>query len=400
MKYAILIGDGMSDEPLDALGNKTPLQAAATPNLDSLASAGRLGLFATVPEGFAPGSDVANLSILGYDPAKYYTGRAPLEAASIGVELAPEDVAYRCNLVTIMDVDGREIMHDYSAGHISTKEAAFLISDLDRAARNQGVRFHVGTSYRHLMVWKDGKDGAKTTPPHDISDKETGEGLPQGEGSEKLLSLMALSREVFAAHPVNRNRFMEQKNLATSIWLWGQGRAPRMPGIKERFGLDGAMISAVDLMKGIGVYAGLKVIDVPGATGYLDTNYAGKVEYALNALEDMDLVCIHVEAPDEAGHQGNLEDKLKAIEDFDSKVVGPMLKGLERYEEVAVLALNDHPTPVKLKTHTPDPVPFALYRGPLPLKDGKQGRAFTERCAADTRDLATDCNALATEFFS
>ena len=380
MKYAILIGDGMADNPVSELNGKTPLEHAKTPNMDSLASRGELGLFKTVPDGFPPGSDVANLSILGYDPKLYYTGRAPLEAASIGVKLTGEDVAFRCNLVTLSEEKGAFIMKDYSAGHISTEEASLIIKTLDDEFSALGARFYTGKSYRHLMVWKGGIEGISTTPPHDISDKEVGPYLPKGKGAELLISLIEKSRIILKDHPVNHRREREGKKRADSIWLWGQGRAPSMPTFSERFNLSGAMISAVDLMNGIGVYAGLKVIKVPGATGYLDTNYEGKVEYALNALEKMDIVCVHVEAPDEAGHQGLLKEKIKAIEDFDSRVVGRLLKGMKRFREYRMLVISDHPTPVALKTHTAAPVPYVIYSGEI------EGRAlnFSEKDAKKT----------------
>ncbi len=364
MKYIILIGDGMADNQIDELGKKTPLEFVATPNLDSIAGTGTFGLFATVPPGFSPGSDVANLSIFGYDPRKYYTGRAPLEAASIGVKLGPGDTAFRCNLVTIADKGGKAVMDDYSAGHITTEDADGIIKTLDKELSSHGVRFYTGTSYRHLMVWQGSAaevKGLKTTPPHDISDKEVAGHFPKGGGEEKLKTLIELSQAILKDHPVNKKRISAGKKPASSIWLWGHGTAPAMPTLKQRFGVDGSIISAVDLMKGIGIYAGLEVIKVPGATGYIDTNYKGKADAALSALEDKDFVCVHVEAPDEAGHNGNLRDKLQAIEDFDKKVVGPVLKGIKKFKEYTVLALTDHPTPIALKTHTSDPVPFALY---------------------------------------
>jgi len=395
MKYIILIGDGMADSPIAELGNRTPLEAANTPNMDSLAGAGSYGLFKTVPDGYAPGSDVANLSVLGYSPAKYYTGRAPLEAASIGVKLGPTDIAFRCNLVTLVDKDGSTIMNDYSSGHITTEDAAGIIPDLDKALQSEGVRFYLGTSYRHLMVWKDGEKSLKTTPPHDISDKVIDDYLPKGERADKLVRLMKLSQGVLKDHPVNMKRMAEGKKPATSIWLWGQGSAPAMPTIKERFGVEGAIISAVDLMKGIGIYAGLEVIKVPGATGYIDTNYEGKAEAALKALEAKDFVCVHVEAPDEAGHNGNLKDKMKAIEDFDARIVGPVLKGLEKFGEFSVMVLPDHPTPIAIKTHTRDAVPFVLYR------NGQKGNSvkYCEKNAKATGLVADDCKALAEEFY-
>lgn len=398
MKYIILIGDGMADYPVKELGGKTPLEYADIPNLDRLAATGKFGLFATVPPGMSPGSDVANLSVLGYDPKRYYTGRAPLEAASIGVKLEAGDIAFRCNLVTLTEKGGSMVMEDYSAGHISTEEAREIVLDLDKALSGSGVRFYPGTGYRHLMVWKGGTKELKTTPPHDISDREIDGHLPSGSGAEKLIGLMKGSWDLLKDHPVNRKRAEAGKRPATSIWLWGQGSAPAMPTLKERFGLEGSIISAVDLMKGIGIYAGLEVIKVPGATGYIDTNYRGKAEYALASLEKKDFVCVHVEAPDEAGHNGNLKDKIRAIEDFDGEVVGRVLKGLERLGEWRVLALPDHPTPVAIKTHTPDPVPFALCDGGAFHKEMGDAR-FTEASAAESGVLVEDCGAMIEELF-
>ncbi len=368
MKYIILIGDGMSDDPIERLGGKTTLQAAKTPNMDKISSEGEFGLFKSVPEGYPPGSDVANMSILGYAPAKYYTGgRAPLEAASIGVDLAKGDVAFRCNLVTIGGGEEGRVMTDYSAGHITTEEAEGIIETLDKEFKEDGVRFYTGTSYRHLMVWADGKSKYKMTPPHDISDKViTPEHLPSGDGVEMIMHLMERSVELLKDHPVNEARRAAGKNTADCIWLWGQGRPPQMPTFKESYNLTGAIISAVDLMKGLGVFAGLEVIEVEGATGYIDTNYKGKAFAALESLDRHDFVCVHVEAPDEAGHQGILEDKLQAIEDFDGKIVGPILEGAtEKFgaDGFKLMIITDHPTPVELKTHTMDDVPYAIYGG-------------------------------------
>ena len=397
MKYIILIGDGMSDEPLEELDGKTPLEYAKTPNMDRLASSGAFGLFKSVPEGYPPGSDVANLSILGYDPKLYYSGRAPLEAASMGVDLAEDEIAFRCNLVTISRGDGRPMMNDYSAGHITTDEAAPLIKALDNALSPRGVRFYPGKSYRHLMVWKGGSEDLELVPPHDISDREISPYLPKGEAAGFLIDLMKSARRVLEDHPVNKARIDACKKPATSIWLWGQGKAPSMPTLAERFGLSGAIISAVDLMNGIGVYAGLEVIKVPGVTGYIDTNYTGKTEYALSALEEKDFICVHVEAPDEAGHQGDMQAKLKAIMDFDAFIVGPMLEGAKRFDKFRVLVLPDHPTPLVIKTHTSDPVPFVLYNsGDEPCREA----AFTEREAAQTGLVEEDATLLSKKFFS
>jgi 2,3-bisphosphoglycerate-independent phosphoglycerate mutase len=370
MKYIILLGDGMADRPHAELGGKTCLEAAKTPNLDQLATLGEVGMVHTIPEGFPPGSDVANLTVMGYDPAKYYTGRSPLEAASIGVELGKDDIAFRCNLVTLRVTGGkssgsgkarRAVMEDFSAGHISTQEARLLIEEIDAKLGSARVRFYPGVSYRHLMVWKGGKDRMECTPPHDIQDKDIQDYLPRGEGDETLNALMEASLEVLQAHPVNKARLGSGKRPANSIWLWGQGRRPSMPTFKEKYGLEGAMISAVDLTKGIGIYAGFEVVNVPGATGWIDTNYVGKAEHALWALKTKDIVYVHVEAPDEAGHTGDLKNKLKAIEDFDEFIVGNIIHGMKQFDEYRILALPDHPTPLALRTHSNEPVPFVIY---------------------------------------
>jgi 2,3-bisphosphoglycerate-independent phosphoglycerate mutase len=370
MKYIILLGDGMADRPHAELNGRTCLQAASTPNLDRLATLGQVGMVHTIPEGFPPGSDVANLSVLGYDPRKHYTGRSPLEAASMGVELGPDDVAFRCNLVTLRNPGcgresgverGRAIMEDFSAGHISTQEARVLVEEIDARLGGERFRFHPGVSYRHLMVWRGGRDRIECTPPHDIQDRELRDYLPRGEGDETINRLMEEAMEILADHPVNKKRIEDGKRPANGIWLWGQGRRPKMPTFKERFGLEGAMISAVDLTKGIGIYAGFEVVNVPGATGWLDTNYVGKAEYALWALKTKDLAYVHVEAPDEAGHSGALRDKIKAIEDFDELVVGNIMHGMKQFDEYRILALPDHPTPIELRTHSSDPVPFVIY---------------------------------------
>ncbi|HKZ46222.1 MAG TPA: cofactor-independent phosphoglycerate mutase [Thermodesulfobacteriota bacterium] len=373
MKYIILIGDGMSDDPIEELGGRTPLQAAKTPNMDMLARKGSIGLVKNVPDGYPPGSDVAILSVLGYDPAKYYTGRSPLEAASIGVRLAPNDLAVRCNLVTLGQKDGKVYMDDFSADHVTTDEARKIIKDVDEELGRAGIRFYAGVSYRHLMVWSGGPDGLETTPPHDITGKEIKDYLPKGKGADKFLQLMNASQMLLKEHPVNIKREKDGHKPANSIWLWGQGRLPKLPTLKQRFGIEGSIISAVDLLKGLGIYAGLKVVNVPGATGYIDTNYKGKAEYALKELETRDFVCVHVEAPDEAGHNGDLKNKIKAIEDFDKEVVGRVLDGLSQFKNYRMLVLPDHPTPVAKKTHTRDPVPFVLY----PAK-ADSGKGFSE----------------------
>lgn len=364
MKYIVLIGDGMADRPIAELGGLTPLQKAHTPNMDRLAVMGLSGVSRTIPPDFSPGSDVANLSILGYDPAKYYSGRAPLEAASIGVKLENGDVAYRCNLVTldIKEDSSKTVMDDYSSGHITTEEANFLIKAVQAEIGSEDVTFYPGVSYRHLMVWKNGKVDAQCTPPHDILGKEISAYLPNGDGSDFLRELINRSVDLLESHPVNQERIAEGKKPANSIWLWGQGRRPQMPTYGERFGIKGALISAVDLTKGLGIYAGFEILKVPGATGWLDTNYTGKADYALNVLNDVDFVYVHVESPDEAGHSGNYKDKIRAIEDFDELVVGRIMRGLEeRFENYRVLLMPDHATPIELRTHSEEPVPFVIY---------------------------------------
>jgi len=381
MKYVILIGDGMGDYPLEELGGRTPLEAAATPNLDFLARRGELGLARTIPQGMEPGSDIANLAILGYDPKRYHTGRAPLEAAALGVTLAPEEVAFRCNLVTLRAENSRLYMESYSAGHISSEEAKEIIAALEEALGENGRHFYPGVSYRHLLVWNQGGDGWRTYPPHDLSGQEVG-GLFSATGPEApLWELVRASWPVLAEHPVNRARRAQGKKPATSIWLWGQGRPPQLPTLQERFGLRGVVIGAVDLIRGLGIYAGLTPIRVPGATGYLDTNYAGKVAAALTALKDKDLAFIHVEAPDEAAHSGDLKLKLKALEDFDAQVVGPLLSGLKELGEHRLLVCCDHLTPLVLKTHSPEPVPFVIYDS---RTTHEQRRSFSEGEAAKT----------------
>jgi len=379
MKYIILQGDGMADHPLPELEGKTPLQVARTPWMDLLARRGAIGMVKTIPPGMSKGSDVANLSILGYNPSLYYTGRAPLEAASMGVELKPDEVAFRCNLVTIKAVHGSRftdhgIMEDYSAGHISTEEARELILEIDRQLGRDGVRFYPGVSYRHLLVIRGVSEMIKCIPPHDFSGKLVAHYLPQGNGAGVLLDLMEQAYRILHHHPINRARHEQGLPPANAVWFWGQGRAPSMPSFQEKYGLSGAMISAVDLMKGLGRYAGFEVPHVPGATGYLDTNYTGKVEAFLKALARHGLVFLHVEAPDEAGHNGDLKAKIQALEDFDSKVVGPVLAGLRDFPEHRILLLCDHPTPITLRTHTDEEVPFVIY----PAEKGRGAICYSE----------------------
>jgi len=364
MKYIVLVPDGMADRPLRELGFVTCLQRAGTPNMDRLAIKGEVGIVRTIPDGFEPGSDIANLTILGYDPGRYYSGRAPLEAAYRGIKLGPHDVAFRCNLVTLGVRDGHRnaVMEDYSAGHITTREAKTLIEEINRRLGSKNVVFYPGVSYRHLMVWKDGSDKIRCTPPHDITGKRIERYLPSGRGAEHLLRLMKASVDILQSHPVNRRRIRKGLAPANSLWFWGQGKQLKLPPFRKRYGLDGVIISAVDLMKGIGVSVGFDVVEVKGATGYLDTNYEGKARAALKALEKVDIVYLHVEAPDEAGHNGNIQAKIKAIEDFDSRVVAKIIKGIKKFGDYSILLLPDHATPIRVRTHTDEPVPFVIYR--------------------------------------
>ena len=371
MKYIILVGDGMADYPIPELGNRTPLQVADTTNMDLVAKKGVSGMAKTIPDSMPPGSDVANLSVLGYDPEVYYTGRGPLEAGSMGIKLDSDDVAYRCNIVSVEN----GVMVDYSSGHISSGESEELMALIGKELGTEEISFHAGVSYRHLLIHRGGSESLKCTPPHDITGRRYEEYLPTGEEEEIIRELMERSISILTGHPVNRKRIAAGKNPGNMIWPWGQGRAPDMPGFFEKYGFAGSVISAVDLIKGIGYYAGLDIISVPGATGYLDTNYLGKAEYALESLRESDFlappayaganprkdfVWVHVEAPDEAGHAADIEAKIKAIEEFDSKVVGTILEGMEgSREEYLLLVLPDHLTPISVRTHVHGPVPFA-----------------------------------------
>lgn len=362
MKYIVMLGDGMADYPVEALGGKTPLEVAKKPNIDRLARGGRLGMVKTVPDGLKPGSDVANLSAMGYDPLKCYTGRSPLEAVSIGIQMDDTDVAFRCNLVTLSDDAeyAEKTMVDYSSGEITTAEAAELIRAVDEAFRTDEILFYPGISYRHCMIWHQGPVGLNLTPPHDISDRKITEYLPQ---NPVILDLMKRSYEILKDHPINQDRMTRGLNPANSIWLWGEGTRPGVTGFEAAYGVKASVISAVDLIKGIGLCAGMKVIEVEGATGNIDTNFKGKGEAALKTLLDgQDLVYIHVEAPDECGHHGDLEGKIQAIERIDQDIVGPLLKGLEEAgEDYSILVMPDHPTPISIKTHISDPIPYLLY---------------------------------------
>ncbi len=362
MKYLFLVPDGMADYPINELDGKTPLEVAKIPNMRFFAKNGRVGLVKNIPDKLPAGSDVANMSLLGYDPKKYYTGRAPFEAASMGIELKDGEVAFRCNLVT--EADG--IMADYSGGHISTKEAKVLIDKLNGELGSDKVRFVPGVSYRHIAVIysERGFDGlsAKCVPPHDFVGKKIEDHYPVGEGSGLLKELILRSRDVLSESDINTIRIDLGENPANMIWLWGQGVMPALDKFKDLWGIDGAVISAVDLIKGIGKLAGLKIINVPGATGYIDTNYEGKIEAAIDYLENEgDFVFLHVEAPDEAGHEGNVRMKISAIEAFDYHILTPVRKYFEERGDFKIVISPDHATPIEKRTHTRDMVPFIMY---------------------------------------
>lgn len=357
MKYVIVQGDGMGDRPDPAHGDTTPLQAAHTPHLDRVAGLGEFGMIHTIPEGYPPGSDVGNLSLFGYDPARYYTGRSPLEAAAMGVKLGPEDISFRMNMVTIAD-DGA--MEDYSAGHIDSADAAALVETINESLADETFQFYPGVSYRHLLVWRNGQEQMTTTPPHDITGQPAAPNLPTGPGAEQLCRIMEASQSLFTDHPINRKRAAAGGKPVSQVWLWGQGRAPRMDPFTKLYGLKGACISAVDLVRGVAVNAGFRIIHVPGATGFLDTDYAAKGRYALDSLATHDLIFLHVEAPDEAGHMGDREEKIRAIESIDRDIIGPLLEGLPTLGEFKLMVASDHATPVRLRTHTSDPVPYAM----------------------------------------
>ena len=356
MKYAIIIPDGAADLAVDELGGKTPLAVANKPHIDWIAAHGKFGTVRTVPAGMPCGSDVAILSLLGYDPHKHYTGRAPLEAAAQGLAIGPDEWVFRCNMVTVID----GVMEDYSAGHISTKEAGGLLAELHRQLGGQHLAFFRGVSYRHLMTARGDFD-VQTTPPHDILGKKIDAHLPTGRGADMLRMLIERSKGIFATHEINQVRRDLGENLATNIWPWGQGQMPQLPSFAERHGLAGAAITAVDLVRGLAKLIGWEVIEVPGATGYIDTNYAGKGAAAVAALDRLDLVCVHVEAPDEAGHNANAAAKVQAIEQIDRHVVGPVLERLKAEgDNWRILVMPDHPTPCQARTHTAEPVPFAI----------------------------------------
>lgn len=385
MKYVVILGDGMADYPVDALGGKTPLDVANHPAMDRLAQNGEFGLVRTVPEGMKPGSDTANLSVFGYDPRVYYSGRSPLEAASLGIALAEEDVTYRCNFVTLSGEGGLEAltMADYSAGEISSEESAALVASLNEALATDDVRLYPGFSYRHCLVMKNAASGAELTPPHDITTKPVRGKLPKGQNADVLLGWMEQARTILADHPVNLARIAAGKNPANCIWFWGEGRKPALMPFAQKTGLTGAVVSAVDLVQGIGKCADMRVLHVPGATGTYTTNFTGKMQAAFDALQDgCDYVYIHMEAPDECGHQQQVREKVYSIEQIDEKVLSPLLCRLgEAGEPFTVLLLPDHPTPLALRTHVSDPVPYVIYRSG---DAADRAVRYCERDAAET----------------
>jgi 2,3-bisphosphoglycerate-independent phosphoglycerate mutase len=386
MKYVLIHGDGMADWPCEELGGKTPLEAAHKPNMDQIATRGALGLVATIPEGMPSGSDVGTMTMMGYDPRRYHTGRAPIEAASQGIELGPADVVFRMNLVSLKPAPagGRRVMNDFTAGHITSEEAAQIVTDLSRELAGGGIEFFNGVSYRHLMVWREGSAKMNLTPPHDITGKEIDAHLPKGEGAQQLVDLMRRASALLTDHPVNRQRGERNLPEANSVWFWGQGTRPAVPSLKTRFGLEGSVISAVDLVNGIGRLAGLQLVKVPGATGFLDTDYAAKGRYGLESLRTSDFLLLHIEAPDEAGHMGRADLKTEAIERIDELIVGPMIEGLASLGDFAILLMPDHATPSKLKTHSPEPVPFALMTAADLARSDRPQRRYTEAEGANT----------------
>ena len=384
-KYVLLVGDGMADYPIKELGGKTPLEVARTPHMDKIAAC-RIGCVRTIPDGKEPGSDVANLSLLGYDPVRYHTGRAPFEAASMGVNLGLEDVAFRMNLVTLDWKSDKEIlMKSHSSGDISTDEARRIVETLGQNLLEPGVKIFPGVAYRHLIVWYKGPEKAETIPPHDVLDQNMAAYLNRS-GENPIPRLIRSSWEILKDHPVNIERKKKGRYEGNSIWLWGQGKAPKFVLFEDKYGIKGGVISAVDLLKGIGVYAGFTPIFVKGATGYLDTNYVGKARAALEGLKDLDFIFLHVEAPDEAGHNGNFQEKIQAIENFDRKVVGIVLEGLETVKDYRVMVVSDHFTPVVKRTHTSEPAPFA-FASKSELALSPDGPGFTEKNARESGNI-------------
>ena len=386
MKYLVMLCDGMADESFEQLNNSTPMELANKPCMDLLASKGEVGMVKTVAEGLKPGSDVANLSVLGYEPAVYYSGRSPLEAASIGIDLKDTDVTLRCNLVTLSDEENYEdkTMVDYCADDISTEDAKVLIDYIEEKLGDETFKFYSGVSYRHCLVWDNGNPNpGELTPPHDISNRVITEYIPKGDDTAKLYELMKKSYELLKDHPLNKERIAKGKRPANSIWLWGEGTKPLLDSFESKFGKKGSMISAVDLLKGIAICADMNSVDVDGATGYIDTNFEGKCKAAIEEFKNgADFVYIHVEAPDECGHRGESENKIKAIELIDKHVLGPVVDFLKSYDDFAVLVCPDHPTPLSIRTHTANPVPYLIYNSKEEIDSNV--KSFNEKEASAT----------------
>ncbi|MHB8126730.1 MAG: cofactor-independent phosphoglycerate mutase [Desulfitobacteriaceae bacterium] len=376
MKYVVILGDGMADIPVPQLNHKTPLQFANKPNIDFLARHGEVGMVKTVPDGIPPGSDSANLSVMGYNPRIFYSGRSPLEAVSMGIQLSDTDVALRCNLVTLSAEENFEdkVMLDYSADEITTEEAKLLIEEVNNHFKSALFNYYPGISYRHCLVWNNGPVDLNLIPPHDILDRKISEYLPKGENGRILLNMMIESNKFLQEHAVNKARVARGLRPANYIWLWGEGKKPALSSFYDKYSINGSVISAVDLIKGIGICAGLKSVDVEGATGNIHTNFSGKAQAVLNELESgQDFVYLHIEAPDECGHRYEIDNKVRAIELIDEKVIGPLLQGMEKYHDYRLLILPDHPTPLSLRTHTSEPVPFVLYQKTRKLESGVTG---------------------------
>ena len=382
MKYLVVLYDGMADYPVPALDGKTPMELAKKPLLDKLARFGKVGTVKTVADGLKPGSDIANMSVLGYNPKECYTGRSPLEAVSIGVDMKDTDIIFRTNLVTLSDEENYEdkTMVDYSAGDISTAEAAEIIKSVQEHFGNEKFAFYSGVAYRHCLVWNNGTlDLGKMTPPHDISGKVIGEHLSKSENAKELIAMMKESYDFLMEHPVNKERMARGERPANSIWLWGEGTKPALSNFKEKYGVDGSIISAVDLLKGIAKCAGMGSPDVEGATGYIDTNFEGKADCAIEELKTKDFVYIHIEAPDECGHRNEPENKVKAIEMIDERVLARVLPELDKYDDYKVMVLPDHPTPIVTMTHAGDAVPYLIYQKSKASDNGIE--SFTENTA-------------------